>query len=259
MGPLITLAGVAVTTDANSPLLDDINLQIDPGKIVSVIGPNGAGKSTLIRVMAGLQPTARGQVQFRPNLRIGFVPQTMRASPTLPITTQAFLQLHGRSTSTADLPLAELGIEGLLDRPLQALSGGEMRRVLLARALARQPDLLLLDEPTAGVDLIGQVEFYQLLARLRDQYGCALVIVSHDLHFVMAATDQVLCLDQGLVCCHGAPEDVSQHPEYQALFGAGTEKAFAVFSHAMGGHQHAHAHSHPHGSDHIDSGESMHG
>lgn len=259
MSSLLTLQGVSVTTETGSQLLHNVNLSIEPGQIISVIGPNGAGKSTLIRVMAGLQPAAAGQVEVQPDLRFGYVPQTMTASANLPITTDAFLRLHARKPAAPDLPLTALGINNLLHKPLQALSGGEMRRVLLARALARQPQLLLLDEPTAGVDLIGQVEFYQLLGALRDQYQCAIVIVSHDLHFVMAATDRVLCLDQGMVCCHGAPEEVSRHPEYQALFGAGTDKAFAVFSHAMGGHQHAHAHAHPHGDDHIDAGESLHG
>ena len=259
MSSLLTLRNTAVTTDTGGQLLQNVNLAVEPGQIISVIGPNGAGKSTLIRVMAGLQKTTLGEVETRSSLRIGYVPQKLVAPATLPITTQAFMQLHNRHGATSDLPLATLGIESLLNKPLLALSGGEMRRVLLARALIRKPQLLLLDEPPAGVDLIGQVEFYQLLGKIRDETGCAIVIVSHDLHFVMAATDRVLCLDQGLVCCHGAPEEVSHHPEYQALFGAGTEKAFAVFSHAMDGHQHVHVHAHPHGSDHIDAGESVHG
>ena len=264
MSSLITLSNVTVTGTSGSQLLADVNLTIQAKQIVSIIGPNGAGKSTLVRVMAGLQPTATGQVTRTAGLRLGYVPQQLVVPQNLPITTREFLQLNRRSesrivqepTSVTPDPLA---VQGLWSRPLQALSGGEMRRVLLARALASEPHLLLLDEPTAGVDLIGQVEFYQLLASLREQYNCAIVIVSHDLHFVMAATDRVLCLDQGLVCCHGAPEEVSEHPEYQALFGAGTEKAFAVFSHAMGGHQHAHVHSHAHGDDHIDAGDSVHG
>ncbi|MBL4620795.1 MAG: ATP-binding cassette domain-containing protein [Immundisolibacteraceae bacterium] len=264
MIPLLSLNQVAVISATGNQLLADVDLSIDPKQIVSIIGPDGAGKSTLIRVMAGLQNTTSGIVERQPDLRLGYVPQQLTIPKNLPLTTQQFLQLNRPAknqpmeTTNSKNP-DPLAINALRSRPLQALSGGEMRRVLLARALAGSPQLLLLDEPTAGVDLIGQVEFYQLLASIRDQYNCAIVIVSHDLHFVMSATDRVLCLDQGLVCCHGAPEEVSEHPEYQALFGEGTEKAFAVFSHAMGGHQHAHVHSHAHGDDHIEAGESVHG
>ncbi len=259
MQSLLTLQNATVTTDNGSQLLQSVNLAIEPGEIISVIGPNGAGKSTLIRVMAGLQDVHTGEVSTLPGLKIGFVPQTLQVAPTLPITTRGFVRLNSGKKEIPEALLSALGLTALFAKPLQALSGGEMRRVLLARALISAPQLLLLDEPTAGVDLIGQVEFYQLLAKVREDYGCAIVIVSHDLHFVMAATDRVLCLDQGMVCCHGAPEEVNKHPEYRALFGAGTEKAFAVFSHAMGEHQHAHTHAHPHGSDHIETGESVHG
>ena len=282
MSSLLSLNQVTVIAANGSQLLADVNLSIEPGQIVSVIGPNGAGKSTLIRVMAGLQAASKGEVLRQTGLRLGYVPQQLVVPRNLPISTRAFLQLNQPPTKALspdaspahkasvgqnsalgneiDIDKVDpLALKGLWSKPLQALSGGEMRRVLLARALAGNPHLLLLDEPTAGVDLIGQVEFYQLLASIRDQYHCAIVIISHDLHFVMSATDRVLCLDQGLVCCHGAPEEVSEHPEYQALFGEGTEKAFAVFSHAMGGHQHAHVHSHAHGNDHIETGKSVHG
>jgi len=250
---LLKLDDISVTTDTGLTLLQKVNLTVEPEQIISFIGPNGAGKSTLIRVLADLQSTASGEVERQPGLITGYLPQRITLPMNLPITAGDFLLLGFKRRE----PAAELqvtGITHLLDKPLQALSGGELRRLLLARALARKPKLLLLDEPTAGVDLIGQVEFYQLLAKVRDEYSCAIVIVSHDLHFVMAATDRVLCLDQGLVCCHGHPEEVSQHPEYRSLFGAGTEQAFAVFTHAMGGHNHAHAH----GGDHIDAVDSVH-
>ena len=250
---LLTLGDVSVTTDSGVTLLKKVNLTIKPRQIISLIGPNGAGKSTLIRVLAALQPPATGSIERQPNLVTGYLPQRLTLPMNLPITAGEFLRL-GLNRHQPNTELHTTGVTHLIDKPLQALSGGELRRLLLARALIRRPKLLLLDEPTAGVDLIGQVEFYQLLAKVRDEYGCAIVIVSHDLHFVMAATDQVLCLDQGLVCCHGHPEEVSQHPEYRSLFGAGTEQAFAVFTHAMGGHNHAHAH----GGDHIDAVEPVH-
>ena len=253
MSALVKLNDISVTTENGLTLLQKVTLAVEPQQIISLIGPNGAGKSTLIRVLADLQSTATGKVERQPGLVTGYMPQRITLPMNLPITAGDFLRL-GFSRRKPAPDLTTIGITHLLEKPLQALSGGELRRLLLARALLRRPQLLLLDEPTAGVDLIGQVEFYQLLAKVRDDYGCAIVIVSHDLHFVMAATDRVLCLDQGLVCCHGHPEEVSQHPEYQSLFGAGTEKAFAVFTHAMDGHNHAHAH----GGDHIDAVDPVH-
>ena len=196
MPSLLTLGDVSVTTDSGVTLLKKVNLTIKPRQIISLIGPNGAGKSTLIRVLAALQPPATGSIERQPNLVTGYLPQRLTLPMNLPITAGEFLRL-GLNRHQPNTELHTTGVTHLMDKPLQALSGGELRRLLLARALIRRPKLLLLDEPTAGVDLIGQVEFYQLLAKVRDEYGCAIVIVSHDLHFVMAATDQVLCLDQG--------------------------------------------------------------
>ena len=217
-------------------ILHDIDCAIAPGEIVTLIGPNGAGKTTLVRVLLGLLRPRQGRVERRRGLRVGYVPQKMHIEPTLPLTVAGFLALGRRADrDTYRRALDEVGIAHLLDTPVQRISGGELQRVLLARALLRAPDLLVLDEPAQGVDIGGQRELYRLIARLRDRRGCAVLLVSHDLHLVMAATDRVLCIN-GHVCCAGEPEAVSDHPEYRRLFGP-AEADMAVYRHD---HDHAH-------------------
>jgi zinc transport system ATP-binding protein len=169
-------------------------------------------------------------------LVIGYVPQRFSVPPSLPMDVDAFLRLAGVSSLVQRRAvLAEMGIAALQLRPLRALSGGELQRVLLARALLRSPQLLVLDEPAQGLDVHGQQELYALIARLRDTTGCGVLMISHDLHLVMAATDEVVCLEQH-VCCVGTPEAISQHPEYLRLFGADLS-GFAVYQHH---HDHVH-------------------
>lgn len=233
--PLVAAHGVAVTFDGR-PILRDIDCSVHAGEIVTLIGPNGAGKTTLVRLLLGLLAPGKGQVSRRRGLRIGYVPQRLHVEPTLPLTVQGFLAL-GTRTQRARYreALDEVGIGPLIDSPLQHISGGELQRASLARALLRQPDLLVLDEPAQGVDVTGQRELYRLIARLREQRGCAVLLVSHDLHLVMASTDRVLCLN-GHVCCTGEPKAVSTHPEYLRLFGP-FEREFAVYTHH---HDHRH-------------------
>ncbi len=217
-------------------ILHDVDCAIEAGEIVTLIGPNGAGKTTLVRVLLGLLRPARGRVQRRRGLHIGYVPQRMHIEPTLPLSVAGFLALGRRSTRDEyRATLDEVGVAHLLDLPVQRVSGGEFQRVVLARALLRAPDLLVLDEPAQGVDLGGQRELYRLIAGLRERRGCAVVLVSHDLHLVMAATDRVLCIN-GHVCCSGEPEAVSGDPEYRRLFGP-AEAGMAVYRHE---HDHAH-------------------
>lgn len=200
-------------------LLSDVSLRVLPRQIVTLVGPNGAGKTTLVRVLLGLMTADRGVVRRRSGLRVGYVPQRFTPPPSLPMDVDGFLRLAGPSTEPQrEQRLAENGANDLLRRPLRALSGGEMQRVLLARAMLREPDLLVLDEPAQGLDVQGQQEFYALIARLRDASGCGVLLVSHDLHLVMAATDEVVCLERH-VCCVGRPEDIGVHPEYLRLFG----------------------------------------
>lgn len=232
---LIRADAVSVTRNDNL-LLDAVNLAVRPGQIVTLVGPNGAGKTTLVRVLLGLMPADAGRVERREGLVIGYVPQRFAVPPSLPMDVDAFLRLAGTSTfSQRCAVLAEMGIDDLQQRPLRALSGGELQRVLLARALLRSPQLLVLDEPAQGLDVHGQQELYALIARLRDTTGCGVLMISHDLHLVMAATDEVVCLERH-VCCVGTPEAISQHPEYLRLFGADLS-GFAVYQHH---HDHVH-------------------
>jgi zinc transport system ATP-binding protein len=249
-------------------LLSHVDLTVKSKEIITVVGPNGAGKTTLLRAAMGLTGIDEGSVLRRPGLTIGYVPQSLMIDPVLPLNVRRFLSLGVRTARGARASLMEeVNVPHLIDKPMSALSGGELRRVLLARALLREPDLLVLDEPVQGVDVGGQVEIYDLIARLRDRYGFGVLMVSHDLHLVMAATDHVVCLNQH-VCCDGAPETVQQHPEYVALFGDRVASGFALYAHhhdhehdAHGnvvsvGEGHAHGRGSParHDDDHHDHG-----
>ncbi len=224
-------------------VLDDVDLTVRASEIVTVVGPNGAGKTTLIRVLLGLVAPDSGAVRRRGDVRIGYVPQHLSVDETLPLTAKRFLQLGvpgggGQDAGAALAALEEVGASHMLEKPVQALSGGEMKRMLLARALLRDPDLLVLDEPTAGVDVAGQADLYALVRAIRDRRGCAILLVSHNLHLVMAATDHVVCLNRH-ICCQGRPEVVSRDPEYLALFGAAAAAAAEI---AVYTHRHDHRH-----------------
>ena len=234
---LISIEKIQVTLQ-KQVILQDISLNLYSNQIITLIGPNGAGKTTLVRVILGLLKPEYGRVQRHPNIRIGYMPQRLQVDVTLPITVERFLQLSG-TTEIAKIQqtLSEVGASQTLKRPLQQISGGEMQRVLLARALLRNPDLLVLDEPIQGVDVAGQYELYELIAAIRQQRGCGILMVSHDLHLVMAATDWVVCLNQH-ICCSGHPETVTQHPAYLALFGRRAAHDLAVYTH----HHHCQKH-----------------
>jgi zinc transport system ATP-binding protein len=232
--PLLRLDGIDLDLGQRA-VLRGIDLTVSPGEIVTLIGPNGAGKTSLVRVALGLVAPTRGAVVRRSGLRIGYVPQRLAIDPTLPLTVRRFMAVGGAGPRTVAGPLAEVGASGLEDAPMQGLSGGELQRVMLARALSREPDLLVLDEPAQGVDVQGQVELFDLIARVRRDRGCAVLLVSHDLHLVMAATDVVVCLNHH-VCCTGHPEAVGRHPAYLALLGP-TARGLAVYAHS---HDHRH-------------------
>jgi zinc transport system ATP-binding protein len=234
--PLISVSGVEVAF-AGRRVLEGVELTVRPGEIVTLIGPNGAGKSTLVRVVLGQLEPDRGAVRRRPGLTVGYLPQRLSVDPTLPLTVRAFLNLPRRKPEAMlETALAEVGVPGVLEWPFQELSGGETQRVLLARALLNDPALLVLDEPLQGVDFAGQLALFQLIAEVRRRRGCGVLMVSHDLHLVMAGTDSVVCLNRH-VCCSGAPESVRHHPEYLALFGPKAAEGLAVYSHA---HDHHH-------------------
>ncbi len=239
-------------------ILQGVSLSLKAGEIVTLIGPNGAGKTSLVRVVLGLQKASGGSLTRRRGLRIGYMPQKLHLEASLPLTVRRFLQLALSRRQSSDAVLLDClrltGIEHLLHSPMQSLSGGETQRVLLARALLRNPQLLVLDEPVQGVDVAGQARLYQLIADIRHQRGCGVLMVSHDLHLVMAATDTVICLNQH-VCCHGHPAAVSEDPAYLELFGQTSHSGIAVYT-----HQHDHQHN-IHGDvehDHDHCGDQHH-
>lgn len=227
-------------------VLHGVDLRLEPSEIVTVVGPNGSGKSTLLRSIIGAVPLSHGSIRTKPGLRIGYVPQKLHIDPTLPMTVARFLRLP-KAASKADTiaALERAGVRDLADRQMARLSGGQFQRVLLARALLSNPELLILDEATQGLDQAGSAAFYAQIEAIRTELGCAVIMVSHELHVVMAASDRVICLN-GHVCCEGAPEHVASAPEYRALFGSGTQGALALYRHE---HNHSHDHAHDHSHD----------
>ncbi len=237
---LIEAEGISVTRRGKE-ILSNAGVRVRAGEIVTLIGPNGAGKTTVVRIVLGLMKPDRGEIFRRPDLMVGYMPQRLHIDPTLPLTVGRFLAL-GAEKGRARTPdqtagvLEEVGAGTVMDTPLEAISGGEFQRVLLARALLRDPDLLVLDEPSQGIDVTGQADLFALITRIRDQRGCGVLMVSHDLHLVMAKTDEVICLNHH-VCCAGHPETVANDPSYIELFGKQVADSLAVYHHH---HDHAH-------------------
>ena len=230
-------------------ILRQVSFAIHAGEIVTLIGPNGGGKTTFARICLGILQPDEGTVTQRPNLSIGYVPQFLQRDRTLPLTVKRFLTLRQRGffPSSAPPPRTErgagllqtldwVGVRHLIDAQLADLSGGELQRVLLARALLITPDILVLDEPVQGVDFVGEAALYQLISDIRTEIGCAVMLISHDLNIVMGQSDRVLCLNRH-VCCEGVPEKISEHPEYARLFGPDRAGQYALY-------QHKHDHNH---------------
>lgn len=251
--PLLEAAGICKIY-AGREALHNVSLRIFPKEIVTIIGPNGAGKTTLLACLLGLATPDHGEVTRSEGLRIGYVPQHFRAQPSMPLTVRDFLALYGMRSGNRTAELCDqLDITPTLDSELTALSGGELRRVLLLRALLKAPQLLVLDEPTQGVDVAGQGEFYRLLKKLADTQDMAVLMVSHDLHLVMASTQRVICLNRH-ICCEGAPEKVGSDPQFKAMFGEELAKQLALYqhhhTHTHGLHEPAVEHHHHEGCNH---------
>ena len=249
--PIVELTGVEVRA-GNRVLVTGIDLSVSDGEIVTLIGPNGAGKTTLIRAALGLVEPDSGIAKKRADATVGYMPQRLMIDRNLPLTVRRFLGLAGKfEPGKRAAVLEETGIASIIDSPVHDISGGEWQRALLARALLREPDLLVLDEPAQAVDITGQAELYRLISEIRDRRGCGILMVSHDLHMVMSATDKVVCINTHL-CCAGTPDVVSKDPAYVALFGRSVAETMALYHHQ---HDHAHGvdgsvvdgHGHQHG------------
>ena len=218
-------------------LVKGVSLQVERGKIVTLIGPNGSGKSTTAKIALGIYKNIEGQVEKFTN-NIGYVPQKISIDWTLPLRVKDFMLLTDNLKDDAlDESLTLTGVKHLKDKNLGNLSGGEFQRVLLARAISKKPELLVLDEPVQGVDFTGEIALYELIKKISEKLNCGILLISHDLHTVMTATDHVVCLN-GHVCCSGSPKDVARNNEYKALFGEQASQTLSVYE-----HKHDHEHS----------------
>jgi len=216
--------------------LDNVSFSVDPGEVVTLIGPNGAGKSTVMKIALGLLNPDSGKVRRARGITIGYMPQNIMIEDILPLTVRHFLMLRpGTTRDQAQEVMALVRVAHVADSPVQRISGGEMQRALLARAMLGSPDLIVLDEPVQGVDIAGQQELYHLISRIKYDKGCGVLMISHDLHMVMAGTDKIICLNRH-ICCSGTPENIHNHPEYHAMLGSPTD-GIALYTHH---HNHHH-------------------
>ena len=215
----------------NKEVLRNVNLSLNKNEIVTIVGPNGSGKTTLFKSIIGSTPISSGKVLIRPNLKIGYVPQVLNIDRSLPLTVERFLSLENRLHKREALSAQQvLDSNDLLFKQISTLSAGQLQRVLLARALVNKPDVLLLDEATRGLDQPGSAAFYRKIEEIRNTTGCAILMISHDLHVVMSASNRVICLN-GHICCQGEPQSVASSPEYKAMFGSNVDGTLALYQH----------------------------
>lgn len=234
--PLVTLDNAGIFR-SDRWLVRGVSMAVQPGEIVTLIGPNGSGKSTTAKMSLGILKPDEGSASLRESLQLAYVPQKLTIDWTLPLSVRRLMRLTGKaSDSEIDHAMGQTGVTHLADAQVRTLSGGEFQRVLLARAIVRKPDLLVLDEPVQGVDFNGEIALYELIGQIRDDYNCGIILVSHNLHLVMSATDRVICLN-GHVCCSGTPMTVTASAEFKALFGARAASALAAYEHH---HDHTH-------------------
>lgn len=227
--PLVQLNQINVRIDERD-ILKNVDFSIHENEIVTLIGPNGAGKSTLIKVILGITKPSSGQIHNKKSLKLAYVPQKFNPSHSLPLRVKDLLDLEKCDPAIKAEIVQDTGIAKLFEAKVQQLSGGERQRVLLARALLRQPQILVLDEPMQGLDIQSEAELYDYVRSLPERYNCSILIVSHDLQWVMQGTQRVVCLNKH-ICCSGLPDRIQQHPEYLALFGDTYGKQRAFYQH----------------------------
>lgn len=215
------------------PILDKVSIKIHRCEIVTLIGLNGAGKSTLVRAILGLSQLFAGKVSQMNGIRIGYVPQHINRDSILPMTVKRFLRLGGpASREGLETVMEEVGAGAILDTAVSSISGGELNRILLARALLRRPNLLVLDEPFSSVDASGKIELYGLVELIRDRHRCGVLVVSHDLHFVLTSSDFLICLGKNDYCS-GAPKEIISHPLFRDIFGYQLSEQILLSKHEL--------------------------
>ena len=219
-------------------LVRRISFEINQGQIVTLIGPNGSGKTTTAKMILNILNTDEGLVTGNAK-KMAYVPQKISIDWTMPLRVIDFMKLTSNlNNNQVNESLTMTGVDKLLYNQINSLSGGEFQRVLIARAIAKKPDLLVLDEPVQGVDFNGEIALYNLIKEISISLNCGILLISHDMHFVMSTTNHVICLN-GHICCSGTPGSVVKNPEYIKLFGEHNSETLSYY-------QHNHDHSHNH-------------
>jgi len=237
---LISAKNVSVLKHQKS-ILDNIDIQINKNDFITIIGPNGAGKTMLLKCLMGFYKPTSGRIERKEKLKIGYMPQSISISNTMPITVKDFITVRKEYDDISlNKVITEVSIGEIVNKQLSVLSGGEMQRVLLARSLLNNPDLLILDEPAQNLDISGQLNFYKLIQEIYSKRDISILMVSHDLHLVMVSTKKVLCLYKH-ICCSGAPQQIAKDPEFLSMFGKDMANMMSIYQHS---HDHNHDHNH---------------
>ena len=237
---LISAKNISVLKHQKS-ILDNIDIQINKNDFITIIGPNGAGKTMLLKCLMGFYKPTSGRIERKEKLKIGYMPQSISIINTMPITVKDFITVRKEYDDISlNKVITEVSIGEIVNKQLSVLSGGEMQRVLLARSLLNNPDLLILDEPAQNLDISGQLNFYKLIQEIYSKRDISILMVSHDLHLVMVSTKKVLCLYKH-ICCSGAPQQIAKDPEFLSMFGKDMANMMSIYQHS---HDHNHDHNH---------------
>ena len=227
---LISATNVSVLKNQKS-ILKNIDIKINKNDFITIIGPNGAGKTMLLKCLMGFYKPNFGEIQKKDKLKIGYMPQSINIINTMPMMVKNFITVRKKYDDISfKQVISEVDISQLVNKQLSVLSGGEMQRVLLARSLLNNPDLLVLDEPAQNLDISGQLSFYKLIQEIYFKRNISILMVSHDLHLVMVSTKKVLCLSNH-ICCSGKPQQVAKDPEFISMFGKDMANMMAVYQH----------------------------